>query len=183
MSQFGASLAFGICAGWVGFALAGLVVPAGFAALIGGALGAALAWPLRHTILSSGAVAVLAPFGVLLPALALRHVAVGLGGEIPGFSALEIAVFLAAYLLFLVASFGLLPVDLYRLGYAARPVALMVLALCLYALATGNWFLAVVVVAGQAVWAAGWSSSNWFDTVLHVLLVPIAAIALLIRLF
>jgi len=183
VSRLGASLAFGICAGWLGFALAGLVMPAGAAALIGGVTGVALAWPLRHLIVTTGGIAILAPFGVMLPALALRHMAVSLGIEIPAFSAVEIGLFLVAYILFLVAAFGLLPVDLYRLGYSARAVALMTLGLCLYALATGNWFLALVVVSGQLVWAAGWASSNWFDTVLHVLLVPIAVITLLTRLF
>lgn len=183
MTQIGASIAFGICAAWVGFALAGLVVPVLPASLFGGALGLALAWPFRRNIVSTGAIAIFAPFGVMLPALALHHIAISLGLDAPVFSSIEIAVFLLAYILFLVAAFGLLSVDLYRLGYSPRVVGVMTLAVCLYAVATGNWLLALVAVSGQAIWAAGWSSSNWFDTVLHVTLVPIAAITLLTRLF
>ncbi|MEM9911777.1 MAG: hypothetical protein AAF922_13430 [Pseudomonadota bacterium] len=182
MTQVGASLALGICASWLGFVVAGFVLPSFSAALIGGAFGVTLAWPLRQRLLSTGAVAIFAPFGVMLPALALRHLAVSLGVDVPGFSSLELFAFLMAYILFLMAAFGLLPVDFYRLGYSAKIVGLMTLALCLYALASGNWFLALVAVGGQAVWAVGWSSSNWFDTVLHVTLVPAAFITLLMRL-
>lgn len=183
MTQNTASFALGICLGWIAFALIGFMLPTAAAALIGATVGILLAWPFRSSIISTGAVALLAPFGIMLPALAVRHVALGLGVEIPGFSSFEIAVFLAAYIFFLLAAFGRVPVDLYRYGYFARPVAGMTLLLCLYAFATGNWFLALVVVAGQGVWAAGWTSSNWFDTILHVTLVPIAAITLVMRLF
>ena len=57
----------------------------------------------------------------------------------------------------------------------------MVLAVCIYELVTGNWFLAGVAVLGQLAWVMGWGSSNWFDMVLHVLLVPVAVVVLVMR--
>ena len=137
----------------------------------------------RDTLPVNGLVALLAPFGVMLPALALRHMAVAQGLSIPGFSTGEIAVFLLVYIAFLCTAFGVIPVDLYRYGYAPWPVATMVLAVCAYALLTGNWFLAGVAVTGQLAWVMGWGSSNWFDMMLHVLLVPVAAVTLITRLF
>lgn len=181
MTQMGASIAYAICAGWIGFALADFFVSAPLAALIGVALGLILAWPLRGSLVSMGAVAIFAPFGVTLPTLAIADMAAASGLEVPGFSNIELVFFLFVYLLFLAASFGLISIDIYRLGYHARAVGLMTLALCLYAGVSGNWVLALVAVGGQAIWAFGWSSSNWFDTVLHVVLVPVTAITLIIR--
>jgi len=128
-------------------------------------------------------VALLAPFGAMLPALALRDVAVRLGLPVPGFATWELAAFLVLYTGFLAAAFGLVPADVYRLGYAPVPVAATVLGLCAYGFATGNWFLALIAVLGQAAWVMGWGSSNWFDHVLHVLMWPLAVAVLVTRLF
>lgn len=183
MTGFGVNLAVAILFGWAGFAMAALVLPVWAALLLGAVGGAASATLLRKTIVIGGFVALLAPFGVMLPALAVRNVATTLGVPIPGFSAPEILVFLILYTAYLAAAFGKLPVDLYRLGYAPRPVALMVLTLCAYSFLTGNWFLALVAVAGQAFWTLGWGSSNWFDHVLHVLLWPLAVVVLFAQIF
>ena len=126
-----------------------------------------------------GAVALLAPFGVMLPSLALGAMAGKLGVDVPGFSGLELGVFLVGYTVFLLSAFGVVREDLYRLGYAPVPVGIMVGVICLYAALSGNCFLAVVVVAAQGFWVMKWGSSNWFDYVLHVLLWPIALIALI----
>lgn len=187
MQDLGARTGLSVCTGWCVFMVAGLFLsPA--ASLVLGVMGAGCVG-LSHVVQgparlpADGLIALLAPFGVMLPALALRQVLVANGLGIPGFSSAEILVFLLAYAVFLMASFGVLPIDLYRFGYAVWPVACIALALCLYALVTGNWFLAVVTVAAQGVWVAGWASENWFDTMLHVALVPVALITLLIRLF
>jgi hypothetical protein len=183
MSGLGATVGVAVVLGWVVFALAGTLISApwpSLLALVAGVLAAVL-W--RDTLAVNGLVAVLAPFGVMLPALALRHVMVSWGWDVPGFSGVEIAVFLVGHVAFLACAFGVIPVDVYRFGYAPWPVAGMVLAVCVHALVTGNWFLAVVAVLGQLAWVMGWGSSNWFDMVLHVLLVPVAAVVLLLRLF
>ncbi|WP_317055907.1 hypothetical protein [Roseovarius rhodophyticola] len=182
MTELGAKACIAILLGWVAFAVTGLVLPAWLALICAVGAGGACATILRKTIGINGFVALLAPFGVMLPALALRDVAVAFGIPIPGFAAFEIGVFLLLYTGFLLAAFGKLPLDLYRYGYAPKPVAIMVLVVCAYALLTGNWFLATVAVLAQGIWTLGWGSSNWLDHVLHVVLWPVAAVVLLTQL-
>lgn len=182
MTAIGTSAGLAIVLGWTIFVLAGWVMSPGLAAGLGALIGAGLVLGLRDSAAAGAAVALLAPFGVMLPALALRHVAVRLGVPVPGFASWELAGFLALYTAFLAAAFGAFPADIYRLGYAPWPVAAMVLAVCGYGFVSGNWFLALVAVAGQAAWAMGWGSSNWFDHVLHAALWPVAAVVLVARL-
>jgi len=183
MRHIGGTVALGLVMGWLVFWFAGLFAsPLGaliWAIVIAGVAVTAL-W---DSVPVAGAMAVLAPFGVMLPALALRHVLVQFGMPVPGFSSLEIGIFLLVYMVFLLTAFGVIPADLYRYGYAPWPVAGMVLAVCFYALVTGNWFLAGVAVFGQLAWVMGWGSSNWFDMMLHVLLVPVAVVTFILRLF
>jgi hypothetical protein len=42
-------------------------------------------------------------------------------------------------------------------------------------------FLPLVAVLGQALWLMGWGSSNWFDHVLHAVLVPVTTVVLILR--
>lgn len=182
MSGLGASVALALLLAWVIFALAGLLLSPPVAVALGAVVGLTAVVLARDSVGVPGLIAVMAPFGVMLPALAVRHMAVSLGTDIPGFSTVEIAVFLVVYVAFLSAAFGVIPLDLYRYGYAPWPVGALVLAVCAYALLTGNWFLAGVAVLGQLFWVLGWGSSNWFDHVLHVFLVPVAAVVLLMRL-
>ncbi len=181
MSGIGATVALAIILGWLVFALVGFLVSPQVAVVIGAVMGALTVGLARDSVGISGLIAVMAPFGVMLPALAARHMAVSVGLPVPGFSTVEIAVFLVIYVAFLCAAFGVIPLDPYRYGYAPLPVGAMVLAVCAYALFTGNWFLAGVVVLGQFFWVMGWGSSNWFDYVLHVFLAPVAAVVLLLR--
>lgn len=183
MRALGANLGLAAVVGWVGFALAGLVLGPTGASVLGCLIGVVCVTALRATLPVRALMALLAPFGVVLPALALRHAAVGIGLPIPGLSSLELAVFLVAYVAFLAAAFGLFSTDIYRFGYSPTPVVCMVLGVCAYSLVTGNWFLAGIAVAGQLAWAMKWGSSNWFDHVLHVVLVPVVALSLLARMF
>lgn len=183
MSGVLAAGGLGVLVAWVVFALAGWFVAAPLSVWLGGVVGALAVLLLRDTLPMRGLVALLAPFGVMLPALALRHMAARLGLPVMPFGTVDLLVFLVAYIVFLASAMGALPVDIYRLGYAPFQVAVMVLAVCAYGLITGNWFLPLVAVLGQALWIAGWGSSNWFDYVTHVLLVPVAAVALVLRLF
>lgn len=174
--------ALAVLIGWVIFALSGLVLSAPWAAGLGALIGAGAVLAFRDTVALRGAVAVLGPLGVVLPLLALRHVAGGLGLAIQPFPTPWLILFLLAYLAFLAASMGVLPADPYRLGYAPLPVAAMVLALCAWGAVQGNLFVPLLAVTAQALWLAGWGSSNWFDHVLHVALVPVVAVVLIGRL-
>jgi hypothetical protein len=182
MTGLGAFAALAVLLGWVVFALAGWVLSPALAVSLGAAAGAALVGAFRDSVAIGGMVALLAPFGVMLPALALRHAATTLGVAMPPFATWELVAFLGLYTAFLATAFGVIPVELYRLGYAPMPVMVMVLAVCAYALVTGNWFLALVAVLGQAAWVMGWGSSNWFDHVLHAALWPVALVVLITRL-
>ena len=165
-------IALALVMAWVGFAIVG---PVGAGAI------ALVVLLLRGWLPVAGLMALLAPLGVMLPALALRQIAAGMGLVVTPFGSFELAVFLLAYLVFLASAMGVVSVDLYRLGYAPVPVAVMVLALCGYGVLTGQVFLPLVAVLGQALWVIGWGSSNWFDHVLHAVLVPVTIVVLLLR--
>jgi len=181
MSGVLANLALGIVLAWVIFALAGWIVAPWLAVGLGAVVALAVVVFARETLVPGGLVALLAPFGVMLPALALRHMGGSLGLPVVPFGTLEVAVFLGLYVGFLAASMGVFPVDPYRLGYAPIPVGVMVLVICLYGAWTGNPFLPLVAVLGQLAWVMGWGSSNWFDYVLHVMMVPVAVVVLVQR--
>lgn len=171
-----------ILTGWIIYALAGFAVSVPVAVILGAVIGGLSVLIFRDTLVVRGIVALLGPIGIVVPMLALRHVAVGMSVPLPAFGTPELLVFLVAYVGFLAAAMGVLPVDLYRFGYAPVPVAIMVLALCAYGALSGNFFVPLVAVAGQALWVAGWGSSNWFDHVLHASLVPVVMVVLVLRL-
>ena len=178
MTRFGSSLALAVLVAWCVQGLAGAVLAPLAAVLLGAAAGAA-AMALTRRVLVGGAVALLAPFGVMLPSLALGAMAGRPGLDVVGFSQLELGVFWVGYTVFLLSAFGILREDLYRLGYAPVPVGIMVVVICLYAALSANWFLAAVAVLGQFFWVMKWGSSNWFDYILHMLLWPVAVLALI----
>ena len=168
--------------GWIVYALTGLFAPVPIALVAGVVFGALCVLVFRDTVAVRGFIAVLGPIGIVLPLLALRQMAAGVG--LPGapFGTVELLVFVMLYMAFIATAMGVLPVDLYRLGYAPISVAVMVLALCAYGALSGNAFVPLLAVSGQALWVVGWGSSNWFDHVTHALLVPIIFVVLIARL-
>ena len=171
-----------ILLGWLGFVAISFLTDAQMAALAGLAFGISCVVMLRETIALRGLVAILEPVGVILPILALRHMADKFGFEITVLSVPELCAILVVYIAFLLTAFGVIPLEAYRFGYAPVPVAVMVLLACAYGAATGNLLVPLVAVVGQLLWVLGWGSSNWFDHVLHVLLVPILMVTLIGRL-
>lgn len=181
------TLYLGVLLGWLLFSGFLWVARPDQAALAGLVLGLGLVMGLRRHMVIGGAMAVLEPIGVVLPLLALRHMALAacpdLAPWLGQWQSWELAAIVLLYPLFLAASMGVWRAEPYRLGYHPMPVAVMVLILCLYALATGNLSLALIVVAGQVQWVLRRGSSNWFDHVLHVFVLPVAAIELVSRLW
>jgi len=171
----------GILLGWAAFGLLSFVADSQMAFLVAIMIAGGMITGLHQTIVIRGLIAVLEPVGVVLPLMAMWHVAGRLGVSVPVFSTVELSVFLVAYVAFLAASVGVIPVEVYRLGYGPIPVAVMVLALCAYGAVTGNVMVPLVAVAGQALWVMGWGSSNWFDHVLHAMLVPVVIVVLVMR--
>lgn len=172
-----------ILLGWIAYAVTGLLASATVALILGVVAGGLAVLLFRDTVVVRGFIALLGPIGIVLPLLALRHVAAGLGMAVTPFGTVELLIFVLAYMGFIATSMGVIPVDLYRLGYAPLPVGVMVLVLCLYGALTGSLFLPLLAVLAQALWVMGWGSSNWFDHVTHALLVPIIFVVLFLRLF
>lgn len=166
---------------WMAWGGASLMVSTPLSLFIGAAVGLLVIGVFRDTLAINGLMALLEPIGIILPLLILRQAAGALGWDWPAFSNLELLVFLILYVAFLASAFGVVPVEAYRLGYAPGPVAIMVVVLCLYGFLTGNWFVPLAAVAAQAMWVAGAGSSNWFDHILHVALVPVIVVVMVTR--
>ncbi|MCZ4352291.1 hypothetical protein O4H61_07150 [Roseovarius aestuarii] len=168
--------------GWVawGALSLGLSLPISLALGLGfGVIGAV---GLQSTLPVGALMAVLDPIAVVLPLLALRHMAATLGMPVQPFGTGPLLVFLLLYLTFLATAIGILPWEIYRLGYAPLPVALIALTLCAVGMWQGALFVPVVAIAGQFLWVLGWGSSNYFDHILHAALVPVVIVVLLLRL-
>lgn len=168
--------------GWLIWLVLGIGMPAHLALPLGLGLGVLITVVLRDTLALRGMVALLGPVGAVLPLLILRQMASDLGAPVQPFGTLPLVIFLAVYIAFLAAAMGALPVDLYRFGYAPLPVAVIALTLCAYGLGQGMIFVPLLAVMGQAMWALGWGSSNYFDHILHPAMVPAVGIVLVLRL-
>ena len=123
-------------------------------------------------------VSVLAPFGVLLPALCLRSISRSLGVRITPFHWAELLAFLILYGLFLAGSAGLLGFDPYRYGYTIPGAIGIALLFCLIGFVMDSLFLPLVALVSTLLWFFGLGSSNAFDNVTHVVLIPLALIDL-----
>ncbi|PVA09866.1 hypothetical protein DC366_12195 [Pelagivirga sediminicola] len=182
MSALASTAWLALLLGWMAWGALSLGLEMPVSLGLGLALGVICAALFRDTLPLRGIVAVLGPVGIVLPLLILRQMAAHLGAPVQPFGAVQLLLFVVLYIAFLASAAGALPVDLYRLGYAPWPVAIMVLALCVLGFWQGALFVPVLAVAAQAIWAMGGGSSNWFDHVLHPALVPAALIVLVLRL-
>lgn len=174
-------ISLAVLLGWIAWGVASLILGLPVSAIIGALAGALTVIFLRDTLVVRGLVALLDPVGIVLPLLILRQVAGALGLPVMPFGTGELLFFLALYIPFLACALGVWPVDPYRVGYMPAPVAGIVLVVCLYGLLVGNWFIPLIAVAGQALWVARLGSSNYFDHVLHVALIPVVCVVLILR--
>jgi len=177
MNAFYDQLAYGLILFWALFRLFDLVSKTRIA------LGLGLAATVL--VLSVGGlfnhmmIAAFAPFGLLLPALALRNILCMSGVPAEPFRRLDVLVLLAGYVLFLCAALGVFSFEPYRLGYHPLPGGAVALAALAYLLWRGQFVLAGAVLLGQFAWVFGIGSPNLFDHLGHALLVPVMAIYLL----
>ena len=183
MTERYTSAALAVLLAWVFWGVATLFMPTWAAMAVGAALGGLAVRYLRDNVVLRGIVAVLDPIAVVLPLLILRQAIGALGLPFLPFGTWELLGFLVLYVAFLATGFGVLPVDLYRYGYRPLPVAAVVLGLCGYAALTGHWFIALAAVTGQALWVSKIGSSNYFDHILHAVLVPVVIVVLIARMF
>jgi len=126
-------------------------------------------------------IAAFAPFGMVLPAIALQNMARKNGFQTKEFQTSELTVFLCIYFLFLCASLGVFTFDPYPIGYMPLYGNIITVILCLYTLWRGYYVLAAAIVLGQLSWALDYGSSNIFDHLTHALLVPVIVVTLLLR--
>ena len=119
-------------------------------------------------------VAVLAPMGFMIPALIGRDIAAGFGAPVTPLGVWDVGLALVVCTALTLATLGFLHVDLYRLGYlpfSGSLIALLAIAYCLF---RRHFWLAAVLLAGQAVWVADIGSTNLFDYIGHLLIIPAA---------
>lgn len=122
--------------------------------------------------------AVLAPFGAVLPLLALRAVWGKLGGTAQPFTSLELLGCLTLLLLLYCSALGVFTFDLYRFGYAALSGTAIAMVCAVLAIWRGHWPVAVAISAGQVLWGLGIGSSNVIDHLSHMMLVPVICVVL-----
>ncbi len=181
MKSLVASVTIAIVTGWLGLVLGRLILPLPLAIIAGIALGVLSVTWLRHGLALKSCTGLMEPMGIVLPVLALRHVAQLLGFDTGMFATAELVLFVLAYMAFLATTFGYLRGDAYRLGYAPLPVGIMVLGVCVYGAMREDITLPLIAVLAQLFWIRGWGSSNWFDHVLHVALLPLVILQLGVR--
>lgn len=124
-------------------------------------------------------VALFSPFGVLFPALALRSITRSLGFRPKPFHWAELLGFVLAYSGFLAAAAGVLPFDLFAYGYSPIGATCVTLFLCAMGFIRNCLFLPSVGLISMALWTANLGSSNAFDNVTHLALLPLAVVALI----
>ena len=120
--------------------------------------------------------AVFAPFGFLLPALAIRDVVGRSWIKIAPFHVLEVAAAMIAASLFIAASIGVFTFDPYRLGYGPIIPGTLALAGILWTCYRRHFVITAAILAAQITWSFGFLSPNFFDLVLHALVVPVCAV-------
>lgn len=119
-------------------------------------------------------VAVVAPFSVMLPAVAMRRLTRQNIAWTPfsvGDKALGLLVLIGLYC----SALGVFDFDVYRYGYQPLGAGAVALSGILYGWWRGNMFLSGVFAGAQVMWLFGVESSNFFDYISHVFLVPVLA--------
>ncbi len=167
--------------GWCISRILGLVVSPARATALGYGLAAVIVLLSYSSFLTGMFTALLAPYGVLLPALALQNSARHLGFHTKPYSIAEMLAAFGLYLFFLMASAGVFEWDPYRYGYGGQGAAIVAVLLSGYALWRGHIVLLGVVILAQALWLLDIASSNLFDHLSHVLLVFMLPITILRR--
>lgn len=123
--------------------------------------------------------AVLAPFGVMLPALCVRDSLRKVGWVAPDVPPMDLLVFAGLMGFVVLGAFGLVPVFAYGWFYGGVGPAVLAVALAAWALWRGQIVVLIAVLLAQLQWLADHGSSNFYDHVAHFALIP----ALVLRAF
>ena len=180
MTDVWAQLAGSIVLGWLVHHLPRMADRAIFAYAIGALLvfgGALVGW-----VFAGLWIAVLAPFGTMLPVLCLSGSARRAGWiDPPALRWWELLVAAGLMLLVVLGAGGVIPIHPYGWFYGgAGPAALAVL-LGIYALWRGYHAILIAVVLAQVMWLTDSGSSNLYDHLAHLLLIPAAIVSAMMR--
>lgn len=175
------ALAAGLVLGWSLFWLLRFFIPVRLAAGVAVGVGFVPFFLFPTFAFYSIFIAVFTPFGLLLPMVAVQGILRVLGYRVTRVATLDLLAILGLYTAFILASVGVFEWDPYRYGYLPASGGAVAVMLCLYGLLRQHIWISAVAVAGQVLWAFDFGSSNYFDHISHVLLIPIIAICLLRR--
>jgi len=126
-------------------------------------------------------IAIFAPFGLLLPMAAVQGFFRDFGYPVNRFATVDLVIVLILYLIFVSASVGVVTWDPYRYGYDPVWGGFVALILCLYGMLREHLGIVIIALAGQFLWMLGIGSSNFFDHVSHVLIIPVILVCLFQR--
>lgn len=162
-------IGWSILAFWIGFRLSRVVL-SNRAAWVGAAAFAAIA---MLPVVANLMVAMLAPIGVILPALAVRDIFGKAGRISERFHLAEVTIAFCLTTIFIAASIGVIAFDPYRYGFGVLAPALLSLVGVGWAIIRGHHVVALAILLAQGLWVTGLSGHNFFDYSLHALLVPV----------
>lgn len=175
------SITLGIIIGWIAFRLGRFATGRLIGYLFGIAAGIYCVIVARDSLPILYFTAIFSPIAVTIPLLAIRNTFAIFTFPWPRFSKSEVTLFLVLYIIFLSASMGVFTFDPYRFGYDPVIAGGVALALVIYGTIRRNPFFAIVAVSGQILWVFEIGSSNYFDHITHVLLIPISLVYVLRR--
>lgn len=173
--------AAGILVSWCLYRLVGLFLPRIPALLVAGAVGFIPFFAFPELPFYAMIMAVFAPFGLLLPILAVQSGLRDFGVPINRFATFDLIVILILYLGFISASVGVVAWDPYRYGYVPIWGGSVALLFCLYGVLRGHLGVCLASLGGQILWMMDVSSSNYFDHVSHLMIIPVITVCLIRR--
>lgn len=123
--------------------------------------------------------AIFSPIGVVLPAIAIQNSLKTIGFQFVQFSRIEIATVFVLFLAYILASIGFVNWDPYRYGYSAVGVGIVSITISTYCFIRGHIVLLAAIFISQILWYLEIGSSNYYDNIGNMLLIPILPLVLL----
>lgn len=175
------AIAAGVVVGWCVYWLLLFFTPRKLAVAVSVLIGFGPFIFLPELLFYSMIIAVFAPFGLILPIVAGQGILRELGYPVKKFASIDLVIILTVYTVFISASVGVFAWDPYRYGYSPAGGGAVAALLCLYGILRQHPGVCIAAIGGQCLWMSDIGSSNYFDHVGHVLLIPIIFVCLVRR--